>query len=501
MRGKVMGFFCLALVIGFLFLPEESRAVTSYSSRYNLNCSVCHNMWGSLNGAGASFRMSGYRSLYGRELKPVEKDIELAGGSLSLPKTSPFSILAGVGADYRKEKREASDGPKNTRTGSTLALDDASIFVSTPLGKHLSVFMEFPMYFNEAWEFTPTGPAEANDVSGGRDIQFKSAKEIFEVAKFWWNNVIPGTPNDSVNLLFGISFPWLAYSPGKTRLSVNQYLLWERRALDLISPKFVTPDHDNNLLSEEQNGYLFRLSKPQVFFEVNGMLAPGKAATDISKKETFWFEYHVGVANGSNDQNDNNSTKDFYGRFVARYYGQSIGIFAYRSGDTYDDALRNSASIANSGIFSGQQRSNKMVRIGPDMTFSLQPWKVPVWIENQYMYNRESDPTGFGKEFKWQGGFHQINWQITNKAVVYDRYDWVRGNLYDDTTTTVLGVNGVTRAKPREWAMVAGLQYLLLPNLKLIGEYRHHEFEDLAGVPNTARLKDDGFTARAMIVF
>jgi hypothetical protein len=150
MRGKTMCFSCLVLAIIFLFLTDESRAVTSYSNRYNLNCSVCHNMWGSLNGAGASFRMSGYRSLYGRELKPVEKDIELAGGSLAIPKTSPFSILAGAGADYRKEKREASDGTKNTRTGSTLSLDDASIFVSTPLGKHLSVFMEFPMYFNEA---------------------------------------------------------------------------------------------------------------------------------------------------------------------------------------------------------------------------------------------------------------------------------------------------------------------------------------------------------------
>ncbi len=488
-------------MVGFLVLSQESRAVTSYSTRYNLNCSVCHNMWGALNGAGASFRMSGYRALYGKELKPAEKDIELAGGEITLPKTSPFSILTGVGTDYRKEKREASDGSRNTRTGSTLALDDASIFISSPLGKHLSVFAEFPMYFNQAWELTPTGPAEANDTAGGRDLQFKSEKEIFEVAKFWWNNLIPGTPRDSVNLLGGISFLWLPYTSGKVRLSVNQYLIWERRALDLISPQFVTPDHENNLLSEEQNGSLFRMSKPQAFVEVNGMLAPGKAATDISKKETFWFEYHLGIANGSNDKNDNNSTKDFYGRFVARYYNQSVGVFAYHSGDTYDDVLRNSASIANGGIFSGRRGRNKMIRVGPDMTFSLQPWRIPVWIENQYMYNRESDPTGFGKEFKWQGGFHQTNWQISSKAVAYGRYDWISGKRYDDTTTTVLGLTGVTRAKPREWDVVAGLQYLLLPNVKLIGEYRHHEFEDSAGTPNPARLKDDGFTARTMIVF
>ncbi len=142
-----------------------------------------------------------------------------------------------------------------------------------------------------------------------------------------------------------------------------------------------------------------------------------------------------------------------------------------------------------------------MIRIGPDMTLSMAPLGIPVWLENQYMYNRESDPTGFGKEFKWYGGFHQLNWQITKKAIMYDRYDWVSGKLFDDTTSTVLGVTGVTKAKPREWDVVAGLQYLVLQNLKLIGEYRHHEFEDSASTPNTARLKDDGFTVRAMIGF
>ena len=84
---------------------------------------------------------------------------------------------------------------------------------------------------------------------------------------------------------------------------------------------------------------------------------------------------------------------------------------------------------------------------------------------------------------------------------MYDRYDWVSGKPFNDTTSTVLGVTGATKAKPREWAIVAGLQYLILQNLKLIGEYRHHEFEDTASAPNSARLRDDGFTVRAMIAF
>jgi hypothetical protein len=501
MIGKGIAVLSFLFAACFILLLGESQAVTSYSRRYNVSCSACHSTWGSLNGGGLSFRMSGYRAIYGKELKPVEPDIDLAGGSLSIPKTSPLSILTGVGADLRRERLEASSGQNASRTGSTLALTDASVFISSPVGKHLSAFIEFPMYYNEAWEYTPTGPAEANHITAKRDIKFKSEKEVFEVAKFWWNNLIPGTPRDSVNLLFGISHPPLASSSGKVRLSVNQYLLYERRALDLISPKIVTPDHSESILSEEQNGYLFRLSKPQVFFEVNGMLVPGKDVTDTSKRDTLWMEYHLGISNGSNDHNDNNNSKDVYARLVARYFNQSFGIFAYHSSDTYDDTLRSDLFIGNGGILSGQWNHNSLLRIGPDMTLNLVPLGIPVSINNQYMYNRESDPTGFGKEFKWHGGYHQFNWRISNKVVLYDRYDWIKGNRYDDTTSTVLGVPGITKAEPWEWAVVSGIQYPLSQNLKLIGEYRHHEFEDRAGTPNKARLEDDGFTARALIAF
>jgi hypothetical protein len=340
-------------------------------------------MWGALNGAGVTFRLSGYRAMFGKDLPTAHKDVDVAGGSISLPASVPVSVITGFGTDYRKEKREASDSTSTSRTGSTLALEDASIFLSSPLGKHLSAFIEFPMYETRAWEFTPTGPAEVDDRATGENIKFIDQSLVFEVAKFWWNNLIPGTPRDSTNLSFGISHPPLAYSPGKVRLSVNQYLIYERRALDLISPRFVTPDHDNNLLSADQNDYLFRLSEPQVFFELNGMLAPGKAVTDVSRRDTLWLEYHVGVANGSNGHTDNNSTKDFYGRFVARYYNQSFGVFAYHSADTYDDALRRDAFVGHGGIFSAQRARNEMIRIGPDMTLSMVPLGIPVWIDNQ----------------------------------------------------------------------------------------------------------------------
>jgi hypothetical protein len=494
--SRLIALSFLPFIVVCILLTEESEAVPSYTRRFNVNCSSCHSMWGALNSGGATFRLSGYRAMFGDDLPSVEKDVDLTGGLLSLPAAFPVSIITGVGFDYRNEERRASDGTTNSRTGSTLALEDASLFLSSSLGKHLAAFIEFPMYETKAWEFTPTGPAEANDKTTGGNIRFMDESSVFEVAKFWWNNLIPGTPRDSINLMFGISHPPLAYSPGKLRLSVNQYLIYERRALDLISPRFVTPGHENNLLAEDENDYLFRLSEPQVFVEVNGMLVPGRNITDVSERETFWVEYHLGVANGSNRHTDNNSSKDIYGRFVMRYYNQSFGVFSYYSANSYDDALQSNAYIGNGGIMSGQQTRNSMMRIGPDMTMSLAPLGIPVWLENQYLYNRESDPTGFGKEFVWQGGFHQVNWQRTKSAITYARYDWISGNNYDDT---MLG--GTTKAKASEWDIVAGYQHLILQNLKLIGEYRHHEFKDKASIPDTASLQDNGFTIRVMMGF
>jgi hypothetical protein len=490
-------FLCFLTVISYnAFFPVKSEAVPSYSRRYNMDCTSCHSMWGALNGAGATFRLSGYRAMFGDDLPPVEKDVDLTGGLLSIPATFPLSIITGMGYDYRNEDRKASDGSASSRSGSTLALEDASLFLSSSLGKHLAAFIEFPMYETREWEFTTTGPAEANDHAGSKNFRFKNESPGFEVAKFWWNNLIPGTPRDSTNLTFGISHPPLAYSPGKVRLSVNQYLIYERRALDLISPKFVTPGHDNNLLTEDEASYLFRLSEPQVFAEINGMIVPGKNVTDVSERGTFWIEYHAGIANGSNGQTDNNSSKDFYGRYVMRYYNQSFGMFAYYSGNTYDDGLQSHASIGNGGIMSGIFTRNAMLRIGPDMTVSLAPLGVPVWLDNQYLYNRESNPTGFGKEFIWKGGFHQLNWQPKKNDIAYARYDWVHGDEYDDTMS-----GGVTKVKPSEWDIVAGFQHLILQNVKLIGEYRHHEFKDETGVPESAELKDDGFTVRVMAGF
>ena len=228
-----------------LLFPLRAHAVPTYTRMYGVSCSSCHTMWGSLNVAGATFRLSGYRAMNGRDLTPTDKPIELAGGALTLPGMFPASLITGTGLEYRRQDTtpSAGNGPF-VQIGSNLTVMDASIFLSGPLGKHLSFFIEFPMFESRAWEFTPTGPGDANNPpNGGRGaLTLPTESPVFEVAKFWWNSVLgDAAPRDSLNLLAGITHLPLAYPSGKVRLSVNQYLVYERRGLDYICLLYTSP--------------------------------------------------------------------------------------------------------------------------------------------------------------------------------------------------------------------------------------------------------------------
>ena len=487
--ARTMIFLVVLAELLLLYTPS-AWAVPSYARRYGVQCGTCHTLWGALNGAGVTFRLSGYRAINGKVAKPETEDLEITKG-VTIPNALPLSFITGVGVDTRTEKRRDSAG-KLTSKGSSINIEDASIFMTAPLGEHLSVFAEFPMFETKAWEFTPTGPSETSTAGRSQQIGFGAESPAFEVAKFFWNNMLgDGVQRDSVNMLFGITHLPLGYASGKVRLSVNQYLIYERRALDLISPHNV-----DEMLGTDS---LFRLGEPQGLMEVNGMLTFGKPVTDVGNKDTFWAEYHLGLSNGSNVSADNNPKKDLYGRWVMRYYNQSLGFTTYHSPDTYDDNLRTTASIAtggadgNGGIMSGNHFANSMTRNGIDFTLSLVPFEVPVWVENQLMSNRESNPTGFGQEFKWHGGFHQINWQPSKDLITYARYDYIKGDTFDDTSS-----GGVTHAAPSESAILVGVQHLIDANKKMTFEYRHHAFKDAA---TTAQLTDDGYTLRVMFGF
>jgi hypothetical protein len=228
---------------------------------------------------------------------------------------------------------------------------------------------------------------------------------------------------------------------------------------------------------------------------------------------------------------------------VARWYNQSLGVFGFYKPDIYDDNLRTDPAFvintfnggvgaspcdavppgntgtqcANTGIFNpgNSHIANAASVIGVDGTLSLAPWSIPLSLDNQIMWRRESSPTGFGVSFSWRGGFEQLNWFIRPDLVTYARYDWIRGSTFNDTN-----VGGITFSNPNEWDIVAGIQWAPWQNVKLIGEYRYHQFKDNAtGTPGTdicaqlgnptcqpytnrvtpASITDNGFTVRLMM--
>lgn len=476
----------------------DAMAVPSYTRRYGVECAACHSVWGALTQAGNTFKLSGYRSINGAPAKTDTPDIELARGDLTIPASLPLSFVTGVGFDSRTEKRtftgalNAGATGSLTQSGSSLSLEDASIFMSSPIGPNLAAFVEFPMYEARAWEFTPTGLSSVyagNFTGAPRRIQFNSEQPGFEVAKFFWNNILGDkAPRDSVNLLFGITHLPLAYSPGKVRLPVNQHLIYERRALDLLSRAPV------DALLGTSDEHLFRLSEPQGIVELFGMWVPGAEVTDVKSKP--WVEYHLGISNGSNAKSDNNSSKDVYGRVTWRGYGQSVGFFGLHSPNTYDDTMYNTAagySDPIGHIMSTSLGRNTQTTYGPNFTVSMVPFGMPVSLDNDILFRQESNPTGYGVPFKWKGGMHQLNWFIDKQTSSYLKYDWIRGDRFSD-----IAGGGTTLAQPKENDFVLGIQHLISPNQKLIAEYRTHKFEDLAGA---GQLRDDGMTLRFMLGF
>jgi hypothetical protein len=124
------------------------------------------------------------------------------------------------------------------------------------------------------------------------------------MAKLLWNSLLPQSlaPLDSLNLLGGVNELPVAFSPEHRRLSASPYLIYERRAVDLLSGKPV-----DDLLPDEVGRRLFRLSEEQIGVELNGALWPGGSPGPLR------LEYHLGVTNGSNKDSDPNTEKDVFG--------------------------------------------------------------------------------------------------------------------------------------------------------------------------------------------
>jgi hypothetical protein len=513
----------IALILGsalWAALPAPAGAVPAFARRYGVSCSACHTSWPALNSTGMAFKLSGYRRLNGQDLKPTTPDIELGEGLLTIPSIPPFSLVGTAGWDTQWIDHRSFDASRAHQVGSSLDLNQANVFVASPLGDHLSTFFEFPFFETHApGNDFPTGPSGANatqiptSTGGGpnnRDIVFETESPTFELGKVMWNSLLPLgiAPPDVLNLKLGVDQLPTGFSSEANRLTVRGYMIYRRRALDLLSPV-----QTDDLLGDSADG-LIRLGEPQIQVALNGIVVPFGPITDLGKPEVLSFDYEIGLTNGSNVGSDPNTEKDFFAHVGINFLGQRLGFFGYASPDIYDDNLRDNASIAFGGIMSGKQRANRMHSYGPDLTLSLEPLNIPVWSETQVLFNRESNPTGFDKSFSWWGGFSQLNARIPIRAkylqwiTAYGRYEWIRGDKFDDTGNGgVIGpaaAGGATggAVRPREWQVVFGAQAFILENLKVIAEWSRHQFDNPeSGGPTTSRLKDSFFTVRAAFGF
>src|SRR5438445_374410 len=138
----------------------------------------------------------------------------------------------------------------------------------------------------------PTGPTEANNTGMAfrRDIQFTTESPAFEMGKLIWNDLLPDAilPTDSFNIEAGVDQLPTPFSAEANRLSVNPYLIYRRRALDLLSPTPV-----GTLLVGNEGDRLLRLGEPQIQIALMGLGVPVGTLTDLAKPEYLALPKHV----------------------------------------------------------------------------------------------------------------------------------------------------------------------------------------------------------------
>jgi hypothetical protein len=224
----------------------------------------------------------------------------------------------------------------------------------------------------------------------------------------------------------------------------------------------------------------FRLSSGQL-----GVLLYGRATDAIHKIPNLSLDYFVGVTNGNNVNTDNNKTKDLVGRLASTYtIGSSVvtlGGFGYYSGNTLDSQTTNPDS--------GASYKSRLWRVGPDITVTLaKPFYINVF--SQILFAGDSNPTGFGKKARWWGGFVQADVKPIEPLVLFARFDWINGQQFNDTDMTINGASGaIGPVRPRLWDIVAGAQYYLYENLRLMAEYRRGEKNLRPDVTDVSQLK------------
>ncbi len=442
---------------GFLLLlSTQALAIPAFSRTYGYACNVCHTAFPKLNSAGESFRLSGYHRLKGEEV-PFKIPPVKVGTVLDLPGTPPLSMLIETGFDFHEVKeRELATGEQSTTSRNSFNLNEVEILAGGVLGKTASFFLDSPLVESEFedGDFIFEGPEPP-------ELAFIALNDLFV--------------KDLINVKAGaIELPLLSgtgNSPMHRRLSTSEFEIYNVNARDLLGI-------GSGAAGLSDGGRRFRLVKPQLGAELWGVLFP---------REDLRFLYHLGVTNASNRNPDNNRDKGIYGRLAGTYQNQTLGFFVFHANNLVDQEPP--------AAFPGG--ANRAWRLGPDVSLNF----LNLNLFAQFLWGRDSNPTGFGEDLHYWGGFVEADYVTPlPQLIALARFDWVKAREFNDRP-----LGGSTRTEPRILAFTVGFQYYIWQNLKFVTEYTFREeserLDASVSTRDVDRVRDHVFTTRFSIVF
>jgi hypothetical protein len=282
LSGGLAAFLVLAAV--------SAEALPVFSRKYQTSCMTCHESFPRLNGIGEAFRVNGYQfvddELYIKE-EPVELGDEAykrvwpnAVWPSDIPGPVPISFVV---------KSQLSVDPGNTGDSKTDFgfPEEVSLLGAGKLGSNLSFFLE--VEFENGGDETETG------IEGW--LQFE---DLFG-------------PENAFNLrvgTMGMQEFGLFTARDHNRMTLNRYLYSGTRMpipdAGGAARRGVIPFMPGDEIAAQD----YRLASPQPGFELNGF---GKN-----------WRYAVGIVNGNDSIDDNNSDKDIYTQLTYKIGGRNF---------------------------------------------------------------------------------------------------------------------------------------------------------------------------------
>lgn len=412
---KVWSFVLTAAlgVAAVLVSVEPAEAIPAFARKYKLACNTCHTMYPQLNRFGRDFRDNGFRMP--DEIEELLKRRKGPAPTTPTPSQAPA------------ESGQAEDGDFWSFIPDQIpfSIQGKIHGVLDPKGDVKTDVQFDELQLQAGGTMTPR-------VSYYLHHHLAEEGEPGTLYAGWFRfNNLAGSP---WNVTVGQFELPLSFSPEIERLTSFGYLVYERQ-LGLNA---------------------FDLNTPQLGVQVFGQTERGTK---------LW----AGVVNGSGlavdeatETFDNNSFKDVYARVGQELGEHFVGGFAYYG--------RARATNATAGTF-----SDGFLRVGGDAFLNLQ--KVIVFGSG--LYGRDDNALGTGESRSFGGGFVEGQLFLNDRTILTARVDAVHQRLpavfesdggdegEEDTAEEdelPFRVNTV--------AFTPGIQWLVLPNLKLGFEYQ-----------------------------